>query len=401
MSEQLKNKIEANDTSINKLLKEQKFYIDYFQREYRWEEKHMKQLVEDLTSTFLRSFSKEHGRAEVANYRNYYLGPSVFSVDPDTNKKSIIDGQQRITSLTLFLIFLNHKQESVSSKVSISELIFSEKFGEKSFNMSDEYRDECLKALFEEGAYTLKEDDNETVVNMVNRYADIEIIFPEEIDDHALPYFIDWLIQNVVIVEIIAYSDENAYIIFETMNDRGMNLTATEMLKGFVLSKISDRTKRDEINSIWKKLMQELHEYADNADQTFFQAWFRGKYAVSIRPGKAGSENKDYELIGSEFHRWFKDKHEPLFKLNNSEDFYHFFKNEFPFFVKAYMRAFDAWYDLDEKIPHAYYTRYWGIADSLEDPMLLAPINYGDTPSIVDAKFDFVCRYIETFTVRS
>ena len=137
MSEQLKNKIEANDTSINKLLKEQKFYIDYFQREYRWEEKHMKQLVEDLTSTFLRSFSKEHGRAEVANYRNYYLGPSVFSVDPDTNKKSIIDGQQRITSLTLFLIFLNHKQESVSSKVSISELIFSEKFGEKSFIISD------------------------------------------------------------------------------------------------------------------------------------------------------------------------------------------------------------------------------------------------------------------------
>lgn len=34
-------------------------------------------------------------------------------------------------------------------------------------------------------------------------------------------------------VEIVAYSDENAYTIFETMNDRGLNLTPSEMLKGF------------------------------------------------------------------------------------------------------------------------------------------------------------------------
>ena len=51
MNQQLKNKIEATDTSINKLLKEQKFTIDYFQREYRWQEKHIKLLVEDLTTT--------------------------------------------------------------------------------------------------------------------------------------------------------------------------------------------------------------------------------------------------------------------------------------------------------------------------------------------------------------
>ena len=42
MSQPLKYKIEATDTSISKLLKEQEFYIDYFQREYRWEEKHIK-----------------------------------------------------------------------------------------------------------------------------------------------------------------------------------------------------------------------------------------------------------------------------------------------------------------------------------------------------------------------
>jgi uncharacterized protein with ParB-like and HNH nuclease domain len=55
-----------------------------------------------------------------------------------------------------------------------------------------------------------------------------------------------------VLVGITAYSDENAYTIFETMNDRGLNLTSTEMLKSYVLSKITDKNKRLEINDIGK-----------------------------------------------------------------------------------------------------------------------------------------------------
>ena len=159
----------------------------------------------------------------------------MFSVNPDDGKKSIIDGQQRITSISLLLIYLNHLQDENSQKVEISKLIFSEKYGEKSFNMTDETREPCLKALFESGEYKPTEEDDETVKNMVERYEDIVQTFPEELSKEALPYFIDWLIENVVIVEITAYSDENAYTIFETMNDRGLNLTPTEMLKGLSL----------------------------------------------------------------------------------------------------------------------------------------------------------------------
>ena len=80
------------------------------------------------------------------------------------------------------------------------------------------------------------------------------------------------------------------------MNDRGLNLSPTEMLKGYVISKISDPKKRLEINDIWKEQIQKLHEYDDTADQAFFQAWFRGKYANTIRPGKVGAENSQGAL---------------------------------------------------------------------------------------------------------
>ena len=86
-------------------------------------------------------------RQAVANYQSYYLGTSSFSVNTE-NGKSIIDGQQRITSITLFLIYLNHLLEQQSEKVNTRDLIFSESYGEKSFNMTDD-RESCLKSLFE------------------------------------------------------------------------------------------------------------------------------------------------------------------------------------------------------------------------------------------------------------
>lgn len=400
MNVKLKNKIEAKDTCIKSLLKEQKYTIDYFQREYRWKEKHINNLIIDLTSTFLKSYKDGDNRSDVANYQNYFLGPVVFSISPDTGKKSIIDGQQRITSITLLLIFLNHLQNKSDQKVSISELIFSEKYGVKSFNMTDETRERCLKSLFELGDYVVQEDDDETVQNMLDRYVDIDQSFPDEINESVLPYFIDWLIENVVIVEVTAYSDENAYTIFETMNDRGLNLTPTEMLKGFVLSRITDKNQRNEINDLWRDKIQELHNYEEDADLGFFQAWFRGKYALSIRPGKAGSEDQDFELIGSRFHNWFKDNHKELFNLYTSDDFYDFFKNKFPFFVKWYLKIWDAQNTFNQNMPHVNYTIHWGIAESLQNPLLLAPVNYGEDNDTIQKKIDFVARYIETYTVR-
>ncbi len=401
MNINLKNKIEARHTTIKTLLKDQKFYIDYFQRDYRWQEKHIKTLIEDLTFTFFNSYNTNDKPSDVVNYQSYYLGTVVLSMNTETSKNSIIDGQQRMTSITLFLIYLNHLQRKFDeeNKVPISDLIFSVSRREKSFNMTDENRTECLKALFERGEYICKETDDETVINMVERYTDIVNSFPDELtDEKILLFFIDWFIENVIIVEITTYSDENAYTIFETMNDRGLNLTPTEMLKGFVLSKIKDIKKRNEINELWKENIQNLHEYGENVDQSFFQSWFRGKYARDIRQGQANAENKDFEHIGTRFHSWFKDNHKEIFNLNTSDEFYSFFKMNFSFYVKLYISMWKNQTEYNKLIPHLYYVNYWGIAESLQDPLLISSIDYGDTDDIINKKLDFVARYIETFT---
>jgi len=67
MDNRLKNKIEATDKSISSLLKDQKFFIDYFQREYRWQEKHIQLLVEDLSNYKKGSVKLQTGRGSISN----------------------------------------------------------------------------------------------------------------------------------------------------------------------------------------------------------------------------------------------------------------------------------------------------------------------------------------------
>jgi len=175
---------------------------------------------------------------------------------------------------------------------------------------------------------------------------------------------------------IIAYSDENAYTIFETMNDRGLNLTPAEMLKGYLLSRLDRDEKRKKTNDVWKASMQKLHAYDKGEDLKFFQAWFRSQYADTIRQGRAGSQNEDFEKIGTRFHSWFRDNLKKINLDENSSD------------------------DFETFLAHIYYISKWGIANTLSYPLMLAPLNSNDSPETVNQKMVLVAKYIEVFVVK-
>jgi len=394
----LTNKIEAHDRTVSLVLENKKYTVDYFQREYNWQKKHIEQLITDLTNAFLNEYKEGDARKEGENYNNYYLGP--FVVSEKDGLRSIIDGQQRLTSLTLLLIYLNNLLKTLKVDEKIEPLIFSEHRGTKSFNLQVEERKVCLDSLFQTGAYTVRAGDDPSTVNMAERYAEIIELFPEDIRGDKLLFFIDWLKYNVVLVEIVAYSDDNAYTIFETMNDRGLNLTPTEMLKGFILSHFNP-AKRIKANDDWKKAIEALKTFDANEDQNFFQAWLRASYADSIRPGKAGSQNEDFEKIGTRFHSWVRDNLKKM-KLDQGhpENFECFVSVDFKFYREAYLRILQAQTTLTTSLPHVYYIYHWGIAPSLSFPLMLAALEPKDSPEIVDAKIDLVARYIETFAVR-
>jgi uncharacterized protein with ParB-like and HNH nuclease domain len=233
--------IDGKGRTVRELLAGRKYSIDYYQREYKWQQKQLAELIDDLSAKFLESHEPGNERSAVAEYGHYFLGSIIVS-DKD-GQKFIIDGQQRLTTLTLLLIFLHHRLDDAEQKGQIADLIFSQKYGKRSFNLDIPERAACMEALYK-GEEFAEPDPAESIANILARYAELEELFPDELAGPALPYFVDWLVENVHLVEITAYSDEDAYTIFETMNDRGLSLTPADMLKGYLLANITDTDKR-------------------------------------------------------------------------------------------------------------------------------------------------------------
>ena len=264
--------IRGNAKSIRSLLSGARFAIDYYQREYRWETKQVTELIEDLVGKFLGSYDPSHPRRAIEHYGHYFLGSIIIS-DKD-GQKFIIDGQQRITSVTLLLTFLYRQLEDIEQKAQLADLIFSQRFGERSFNLEVSERTACMNALFTGESFD-EEGQSESVINILARFQDIRDQFPESMAGKALPYFADWLIENVHFVEITAYSDADAYTIFETMNDRGLSLAPAEMLKGYLLANISDPKLRNDASQIWRDRVAALKKMGKEEDAAAIKAWLR------------------------------------------------------------------------------------------------------------------------------
>ena len=322
--------IDGRARTVRELLDKAKYAIDFYQREYAWQERQVRELLDDLTGKFLDSYEPGHSRHEVEGYDHYFLGSIVIS--HKRGRRFVVDGQQRLTTLTLLLIHLHRLQEDQDERVEVQNLVYSEKYGRKSFNLDVPERVEVMQKLMDRQPIDLN-GESESVRNIVARHANIADHLPEEVTGSALPYFVDWLLENVHLVEIEAFSDGDAYTIFETMNDRGLSLSLPEMLKGYVLANVRHEDDQRSVNETWKRHMQHLKELGGEEDVDFFKNWLRARHAETIRPGSKGAENRDYERIGSEFHRWVRDHRERL-ELANSHAFVRLVSRDLDFYAR-------------------------------------------------------------------
>ena len=386
--------IRGDARNIRTLLGGAKFSVDYYQREYRWETKQITELLDDLSEKFLESYEPGHERSAVESYGHYFLGSIIIS-DKD-GRKFIIDGQQRLTSLTLLLIYLYRQLSDAEQKGQIAELIYSTRFGKRSFNLDVDERTAVMEALFT-GEPIDDATLTESVTNIAARYTDILEHFPDEIGGDPLPYFADWLMENVHLVEITAYSDADAYTIFETMNDRGLSLTSTDMLKGYLLANITDADRRNLSSKVWRTRVAALQQLGKEEDADAIKSWLRSQYAQNIRERKRGAQPRDFDLIGTEFHRWVREHDEQL-GLTNSAAFGRFIQEDFDFYSFWYLRVRQAADSLTSGLEAVHYNAQ--SAFTLQYPALLAPLNRSDREEDIFRKLRIVATYIDILIAR-
>lgn len=403
MQERIENSLTLEDVLNNK-----KYTVNYYQREYRWGRKQIEQLIDDLTDAFEDSNSRIRARelTDVENFDYYYMGTIIVTGGQDI--KSIIDGQQRLTSMTLLLIVLNNLHRKYPCSIGFQDvdpLIYSSRMNKKSFNINVTDWNSCLESLYKGDEFN-SSSSVESVQNICRRYKDLYEILDEyfEGDGDKIALFACWLVYKIIFIRITTPSEQDAHKVFVSMNDRGLSLNTSEMLKGYLLSEIKDDGERNKANDVWKETVLKLKQSIEaedgilnTEDVSFIATWIRAKYAQRIREGKKDAKDQDYEIVGREFHEWVRQNHTKL-GLVKSKDFYDFIIVDFKFFADIYLRLKqysatytkgyeEVFYNADKELNYQYM-------------FILAALTPMDREDIIQKKIKVVSAYIDCYSAR-
>jgi uncharacterized protein with ParB-like and HNH nuclease domain len=386
--------IDGTVRSIQEMFTGRTYAIEYYQREYSWGKSNIEELILDLTRSFHNDYDPSHERRDVASYRPYFLGPVVtFS---NEGVLFLVDGQQRMTSLSLLMSHLSSLLEPGDSQSQIKNLIYSTRYGQTTFTINVPEREKVMSAI-REGHEVPPIDMDQSSQIIWERYNDIRNIFSEELNNSELPFFADWLLHRVVLVDIGTTDKDMALEIFESMNDRGLQLSNMDMLKSYLLSRIGYPEEIERANLIWRETTQALKHIDKNGDSDFMKALLRAKYAETVRDTRKLAGAKDFEEIATTFHKWTRDNSEKI-GLIASPDFLKFVENHLVYFARRYHQLLDASINFKHSLEHVYYNAHNDF--TLQYMVILAAVDINDDDEIFSRKANLIAAYIDIMITR-
>lgn len=377
------------------------YSLPYFQRDYKWESRHFLEMLNDIQSAFVLSYDETHGRRDVATYAPYFLG-SVITSSENGGKKPLIDGQQRITSLFIILTFLSRyiNDNNVTDSIDLKNFIGSTLYGEINYNV--EFSDERKKLFDIYLNFTKPLDVALDEIDSIDNITDsdrriIEAIesIEESLDNivkEKISFFIDYLMEKVLLIEIAVSSESEAHRVFVTMNDRGLRLGAIELLKGYILSRITNPSDSQQCHFKWVRTMASLRESDPEGDSAFVKNFLRAKWGDSIRGKSKGDEPGDFDTIGFAYHRWFENYANSI-GLKNSDDFFKFANDTIPFYAELSNEISLAEKNFTPDYPEIYFNSARRF--SLQTMILLSSITETDTRDIRRKKIQLISKFID------
>ncbi len=143
--------------------------------------------------------------------------------------------------------------------------------------------------------------------------------------------------------------------------------------------------------------MAECQQWAKEEDTDAIKAWLRSQQARKIRERKRDAKPEDFDLIGTEFHRWIRDQ-EKLLGLAKSLDFAQFIQRDFKFYTGQYLRIRKAGAELVSGLEPIHFNAQNKF--TLQYPVLLAPLLTEDPEAEILRKLCVVSSFIDILITR-
>lgn len=384
--------------SLRDLFKEVSYEIDAYQREYTWGQGEVRTLLTDLCGTF-NAWNGTYDRSrKYAKGPQYFLGPFVYHPERK-GRRFLVDGQQRFVTLHLLFLHLRRLVKGIGDEHSLDRLNRVIRRHDQSFCIAIPDHERVLKAISEDRPYELGPGDSLSTRNLWARSQEIEPLLRDELDAESYTRFTNWLLDRVVMAGILAATRDDAYRMFETMNDRGARLTVVDLLKSHLLTEV--RADEHKLNDQWRTMLSELtiDREDTSAPTRFLKAVLLARHAD---PASSG----DRTLIEDNLNRWVRTNAERL-GLRGPERYFAFV-NELLELARRYRTWLAATRDLQAEFGALYFNERNGLG--MQMVPILAAVDPIDIPSVAHEKarrvaafldYWFVQRVLQDFSVRA
>ena len=249
------------------------FNIPKYQRAYAWEEKQLKDFVEDI----------ENQKPD----RSYFFGTILFQEQPrheGFEMIDIVDGQQRITTLIIFMKLLLAQQKKAGNDVTMLENTYIQIYNRYKLCVLDIDNDFFTSYILQNN----RPNDSQIHTPSQRRLLEAKNFLCQWIK--ANPNKVHGFIDTIEKMKVLTYSVEDkaeATLIFETTNDRGKSLTSLEKTKSFLMHKtyiVSDNpeTELDIHQNRFSEIYRAYEEIESRVDEdsilqyhfiAFFKEW--------------------------------------------------------------------------------------------------------------------------------
>ena len=285
---------------------EVRFEVPFFQRGYAWEQRQWKKLFEDIQTEIIENVSNNKFEDE-----EHFFGPIVIlekiSQHPSLKRFLVVDGQQRITTIYLLLAVIRKLLEgkahlSPDAQKYISEL---DKFIKNSVSGSDDYlklkvfstkgdRLPTFKTVFNSNPNSPYLTEDQLLYNPDENKIDAFVKYArKQLRNADVPTLWQWyqaIIKSLKIVWIpLDEAKDDAQAIFESLNDAGMPLSASELLCNYIFRPLTNDTTNEH-----EKLHNEKWLAARSAvGESIFEEYLRDLFSIGEKK-RVGKERRMY-----------------------------------------------------------------------------------------------------------
>ncbi|EJB52163.1 rloF like protein [Helicobacter pylori Hp H-24] len=260
------------------------FVIPIYQRVYSWEKEQCKQLWDDIIK--IGGNDKMNG---------HFIGSILYVLDGNTHSSPllIIDGQQRLTTITLLCIALRNRSSDevkilpkFSRKEIESYLINSNKDGDKKFRLilSESDKDTLLSLIDKN-----KRKPSEPSVKIVENFKLFEKWISENTD--KLETIFKGLEKLMIVYIALDKGKDDPQLIFESMNSKGIELAQTDLIRNYIIMETETKEKqKDFYNQYWRAMEEDFKQ-----NETLFNRFVR--HYLTIKTGKIPNIKKVYKAF--------------------------------------------------------------------------------------------------------